>query len=111
MFPLIPILGWAIGGIFGAAAIAVACDDDDYDSYEATDDSAEREAAREKDRRKREEKERRKMASLEEAKGNLSRANGRHQRRIASAKSTAARSKAHLDELVAVERDVNNLLK
>jgi len=106
MAPLI----WIIGGI--AAALFASSQSDDDDSYEVADDYADHEAERESARREeRKEKERRKKASLEEAKGNLSRVTGRHQRRIASAESTAARSKARLDKAVAIERDFDNLLK
>lgn len=99
---------WIVGGI---AAVLIASSKKGGNSYIPMDDFAEREAAREKERREREERNRRKRARLEEAKGDLSRAENRNQRRIASAESTAARSKAHLDELVAIERDINNLLK
>ena len=105
-------LFWIVGGIAATIGTLIASSgSDDDDSYEVADDFAEREAARERARREREEKDRRKKASLEETKGNLSRVTGRHQRRIASAKATAARSKARLDEAVAIERDLDNLLK
>ena len=108
MIPLIPIIGCAIGGIL----IAAACGGDDDDSFEATDDSVARMAAgRERKRREREAQERRRMAKLNEVEGDLSRARHRHSRRISSAKATAARSKARLADLVAVERDLDELLK
>lgn len=109
MIPLIPIIGCALGGIL----IAAACSDDDDDySFEEKDDFVARMAAgRERKRREREAKERRRMAKLKEAEGDLSRARCRHSRRISSAKATAARSKASLDELVTVDRDLDELLK
>ncbi len=108
MIPLIPIIACAVGGIL----IAGACSDDDDDSFEETDDFVARMAAgRERKRREREAKERRRMAKLKEVEGDLSRTRCRHSRRISSAKATAARSKASLDELVTVDRDLDELLK
>lgn len=108
MIPLIPIIACAIGGIL----IAGASSGDDDDSFKGTDDFVARMAAgRERKRREREAQERRRRARLKEAEGDLSRARCRHSRRISSAKATAARSKANLDELVAVERDLDELLK
>ena len=105
MAPLFWIAATAIGVIIASST------SDDGDSYEVADDFAEREAARERARREREAQNRRKKASLEEAKGNYSRVKDRHQRRIASAKSAAARSEARHAEIAAVERDLDNLLK
>ena len=107
---MVPLF-WIVGGVAAAIGTLIASSDSDDNSYEVPDDFAEREAAREKARREREAQKRRKKASLEEAKGNYSRVNDRHQRRIASAKSAAARSKARHAEIAAVERDLDNLFK
>ena len=113
MIPLIPIVGWALGGLFGAAAIAAACDDDADCSFdeEASERAAREAAANEKARLEREASERRKKARLDEAERSLSRIEERHQRRISSAKSNAARSKAELDGLAAIDHDLDNLFK
>ena len=104
---------WIIGGIAAAIGTAIATSDgDDDDSYEVSDDFAARmAAAREKARREREARNRRRMARIDEAEENLSSVRARHRSRIASARSKAARSKAHLEEVVAVERDLDDLLK
>ena len=112
MIPLIPIVGWALGGLIGAATIAAACDDDSDDSFdeEATERAA-HEATREKARCRREANEHRQKVRLGEAERNLSRVEDRHQRRISAAKSNAARSKAELDGLAAIDHDLDNLFK
>ena len=103
---------WIIGGIAAAIGTAIATSHGEDDSYEASDDFAARmAAAREKARREREARNRRRMARINEASENLSSVRARHRSRIASAKSKAARSRAHLEEVVAVERGLNDLLK
>ena len=111
MIPLIPIVGWAIGGLIGAAAVAAACDSDDDSTTETDDFAARMAAAREKSRRERAARERRRKARLEEAEEDLSRVMGRHSRRISSAQKAAAYSKSRLDELAAVDRALDEVLK
>lgn len=113
MIPLIPIVGWTIGGLFGAAAIAAVCDDDSDDSFdeEASERAARVAAAREKARRQREANEYRQKVRLGEAERSLSRVEDRHQRRISSAKSAAARRKAELDRLAAIDHDLDDLFE
>lgn len=84
MSTMLSIIGCALGGVL----IAAACSDDD-ESFKETDDFAKRmAAARERKWHEREAKERRR-----------------------SVKAIDARSKASLDDLVAVERDLDELLK
>lgn len=110
MLPLIPIIGWVVGGLVATAVAGAAMGgDDESASY---DDSAERmKAAREAERRKREAKERRRQAEVQEAEADLERVRSRGRQRVNAAKVKAQGCRRRVDEMSSLARDLDEFLK
>lgn len=116
MLPIIPIIGCAIGGLFTAAAIDVATDDDsdsydDEDSYSSSDFVERMRVAREAKRREREVKARRRQAALREAEKDLARITSRGKKCIVAAKTKAEQCRRKAAEVAAIEHDMNEFFE
>ena len=110
MLPLIPIIGWGVGGLVATAVAgaAMGCDDESV-NY---NDSAERmKAAREAELRKREAKKRRRQAEIQEAEVNIERVRSRGKQRVDAAKDKARGCRRRVDEVSSLARDLDELLK
>ena len=116
MLPLIPIIGWAVGGIAaaigGAAAISVACEDDDeFDSFdwEANEREARVEAERKAKAARKRAAARRRKARQDELKGQLDRIRERDAKEIATARAEVRRNKSRLSKLTTLADDLESL--